>query len=144
MIREVSRSLHENDEMAISDLQIKAAELSQAYQQLAEQKLARRQVLTTVAHELRTPLTAARGFLQMARQGLVDEKRPADKAILTATLGTVSENLQRIITLVNDILFLQEMDLTFSESNPSMSVNWLCPPLSSTASRRSKTTPGCT
>jgi hypothetical protein len=32
MIREVSRSLHENDEMAISDLQIKAAELSQAYQ----------------------------------------------------------------------------------------------------------------
>ena len=63
MIREVSRSLHENDEMAISDLQIKAAELSQAYQQLAEQELSRRQFLITIAHELRTPLIAAGGFL---------------------------------------------------------------------------------
>jgi len=63
MIREVSRRLRENDEMAISDLQIKAAELSQAYQQLAEQKLARRQFLTTIAHEMGTPLTTAGGFL---------------------------------------------------------------------------------
>jgi signal transduction histidine kinase len=118
MIREVSRRLRENDEMAISDLQIKASELSQAYQQLAEQEFGRRQFLTTIAHELRTPLTTAGGFLQMARQGLVDEKRPVDKAILTTALGTVSENLQHIVTLVNDILFLQEMDLIFSEFQP--------------------------
>ena len=144
MIREVSRRLRDNDEMVISDLQIKAAELSQAYQQLAEQELAYRQFLNMIAHELRTPLTAAGGILQIARQGLVDKKRPAEKAILTAALGTVSENLQRITTLVNDILFLQEMDLIFSESNPSMSANWLCPPLSSTASGRSKTASGGT
>jgi len=117
MIREVSRRLNENDEMAISDLQIKAAELSQAYQQLAEQELSRRQFLITIAHELRTPLTAAGGFLQMARQGHVDEKRPADKAILTAALGTVSENLQRFITLVNDILTCRRW--TSSSQNPT-------------------------
>jgi signal transduction histidine kinase len=115
MIREVSRRLRENDEVAISDLQIKSTELSRAYLQLAEQELARRQFLTTIAHELRTPLTTAGGFLQIARQGLIDEKTPANKETLLATLGTVSENLQRIITLVNDILFLQEMDLIFSE-----------------------------
>jgi len=118
MIREVSRRLRDNDEMAISDLQIKAAELSQTYQQLAEQELARRQFLTTIAHELRTPLTAAGGFLQMAQQTLVTKNRQVDKTMLVASLSTVSENLQRIVTLVNDILFLQEMDLIFAEFRP--------------------------
>lgn len=112
MVREVSRRLRENDEMAIEDLRLKASELAEAYQKLAELEFARRDFLTTIAHELRTPLTSANGFLQAIQMGIVkgEDMKPA--------LDTVSSNLQRIIGLTNDILFLQEMDLIFSDFKP--------------------------
>ncbi len=113
MVREVSRRLRENDEMAIDALRVKATELSAAYQRLAEEEFARREFLTTIAHELRTPLTAVNGFLQVARQPDVGA------AMRDAALDTVDQNVQRIITLVNDILFLQELDLIFAEFQPT-------------------------
>lgn len=109
MVREVSRRLRENDEMAIEDLRLKAGELAEAYQQLAELDLARREFLTTIAHELRTPLTSANGYLQMIQMGVLQGED------LEKALDTVASNLQRIVGLTNDILFLQEMDLIFSE-----------------------------
>ena len=112
MVREISNRLRSNDEMAIEDLRMRANELAQAYQKLAEQELARREFLTSVAHELRTPLMAAGGFLQLIQKGLItDDKLPI-------TLDTVARNLQQITTLVNDILFLQEMDLILPKFQP--------------------------
>jgi len=109
MVHEVSRRLRENDEMAIEDLREKAGELADAYQQLAELDVARREFLTTIAHELRTPLTSANGYLQMIQMGMLEGD------MLKEALDAISGNLQRIIGLTNDILFLQEMDLIFSE-----------------------------
>lgn len=109
MVREVSRRLRENDELAIEDLRLKAGELADAYQQLAELDAARREFLTTIAHELRTPLTSANGYLQMIRLGALEGDT------LQLALTSVSESVQRIIQLTNDILFLQEMDLIFSD-----------------------------
>jgi signal transduction histidine kinase len=105
MVREVSRRLRQNDEMAIEDLRIKARELAEAYQTLAEMEYARSEFLTTIAHELRTPLTTAGGYLQMIQKGTL----PGN--VINSALNTVTSNIQEIITLVNDILFLQEMDL---------------------------------
>ena len=113
MVREVSRRLRENDEMAIGDLRLKARELAYAYQQLAEQEFARREFLTTIAHELRTPLTAASGFLQLVRMGMLDGQT------LTQAMDTIARNVQDIISLTNDILFLQEMDLILPEFEPT-------------------------
>ena len=110
MVQAVSRRLRENDAMAIEDLRLKAGELAAAYQQLAEQDYARREFLTTIAHELRTPLTAASGFLQMIRMGLL-QGQDLDGDAQMAALESVSRNIQQIVSLVNDILFLQEMDL---------------------------------
>ncbi|NUM43265.1 MAG: cyclic nucleotide-binding domain-containing protein [Anaerolineales bacterium] len=105
MVRHVSRRLQENDQMAIEDLRLKAGELATAYQRLAEMEYARREFLTSVAHELRTPLTSASGFLQLIQLGILQGDE------LNSGLITIEENLQRIVVLVNDILFLQEMDL---------------------------------
>jgi len=105
MVREVSRRLRENDEMAIGDLRLKARELAGAYQQLAEQEFAKSEFLTTIAHELRTPLTAASGFLQLVRMGMLEGQT------LTNAMDAIARNVQDIISLTNDILFLQEMDL---------------------------------
>ncbi len=113
MVREVSRRLRENDRMAIEDLRVKARELAQAYQQLAEQEYARSEFLTRIAHELRTPLTTASGYLQVIRAGMVQGEA------LDSALDTVGRNLQEIIALVNDILFLQEMELIPPEAQPT-------------------------
>ncbi len=109
MVKEVSRRLRENDEMAIEDLRLKAGELATAYQRLAQEDFARREFLTSIAHELRTPLTSASGFLEMARS------RRVDRDMRKMAYDTVARNLQQIISLVNDILFLQEVELVLPE-----------------------------
>ena len=112
MVREVSRRLRDNDEMAIHELRAKAGELAQAYQQLAELELARREFLTTIAHELRTPLTTASGYMQIINMGMMDPETQK------SALETVSKNIEQITGLTNDILFMQEMDLILSDFEP--------------------------
>jgi len=109
MVSEISNRLRQNDQMAVEDLRIRASELADAYQKLAEQEMARREFLSNVAHELRTPLMVASGYLQMLQKGLMSGDQ------LTAGIDTVERNVQQIVTLVNDILFLQEMDLVLPE-----------------------------
>jgi signal transduction histidine kinase len=113
IVREVSRRLRENDEMAIDDLRFKAKELAEAYQQLAEEEFARNQFLTTIAHELRTPLMAANGYLQALRMGMIQGDG------LPGALDVVWRNMQEITALTNDILFLQEMELILPEFRPT-------------------------
>lgn len=112
MVCEISSRLRENDEMAIEDLRMRASELAEAYQKLAEQELARREFLTNVAHELRTPLMAASGFLQLIQKGLITPEK------MSGVIDTVARNIGQITTLVNDILFLQEMDLILPKFQP--------------------------
>jgi signal transduction histidine kinase len=109
MVSEISNRLRQNDQMAVDDLRMRASELAQAYQKLAEQDLARREFLTNVAHELRTPLMVASGYLQILQKGVLSGDQ------LSAGVEAVSRNVQQIVTLVNDILFLQEMDLVLPE-----------------------------
>lgn len=109
MVSEISNRLRTNDQLAVDDLRMRASELAEAYQKLAEQELARREFLTNIAHELRTPLMVASGYLQMLQRGIVSGEQ------LQIGIDTVARNVQRITTLVNDILFLQEMDLVLPE-----------------------------
>lgn len=109
MVTEISDRLRQNDQMAVDDLRMRASELAQAYQKLAEQEVARREFLTNIAHELRTPLMVATGYLQMLQKGILSGDP------LTAGIETVYRNVQQINALVNDILFLQEMDLVLPD-----------------------------
>ncbi|GAB4454760.1 MAG: hypothetical protein OHK0041_19160 [Anaerolineales bacterium] len=109
MVSEISDRLRSNDQMAVDDLRMRAGELAQAYQKLAEQELARREFLTNVAHELRTPLMVALGYLQMIQNGVLSGDQ------LSAGIETISRNIQQIAALVNDILFLQELDLVLPD-----------------------------
>jgi signal transduction histidine kinase len=112
MVREISRRLRENDELAIDDLRMRASELAEAYQKLAEQEMARRDFLTNVSHQLRTPLTAAGGYLQMLIKGAIPLEKTGE------AMEAVNRNVQQIASLVNDILFVQEMDLILEKFEP--------------------------
>jgi signal transduction histidine kinase len=109
MVSEISNRLRQNDQLAVDDLRMRAGELADAYQKLAEQELARREFLTNIAHELRTPLQVASGNLQILQKGILKGEQ------LAAGIDTVARNVQKIVTLVNDILFLQEMDLVLPD-----------------------------
>jgi signal transduction histidine kinase len=109
MVSEISNRLRSNDQMAVDDLRLQAGELAQAYQKLAEQDFARREFLTNIAHELRTPLMVAIGYLQMVQSGILSGDQ------LSAGIETIHRNIQQIVTLVNDILFLQELDLVLPD-----------------------------
>ncbi|MDD2921423.1 MAG: ATP-binding protein [Anaerolineales bacterium] len=112
MVREISSRLSHNDDMAIEDLRLRAFELADAYQRLAEQDLARREFLTTVAHELRTPLVVAGGYLQAL------QKKMVSGAELDSKVDIIARNIDQITALVNDILFLQEIELVLPEFQP--------------------------
>ena len=109
MVSEISNRLRQNDQLAVDDIRVRASELANAYQKLAEQDMARREFLTNIAHELRTPLMVASGYLQMLQKGIMHGDQ------LKAGIETVGRNVQQIVSLVNDILFLQEMDLVLPD-----------------------------
>lgn len=109
MVSEISSRLRLNDQMAVDDLRLRAGELAQAYQKLAEQDLARREFLTNIAHELRTPLMVASGYLQMVQNGVLSGDQ------LKVGMEAISRNISQIVMLVNDILFLQELDLVLPD-----------------------------
>ena len=109
MVSEISNRLRQNDQMAVDDLRMRASELAEAYQKLAEEELARREFLSSVAHQIRSPLMVATGYLQLLQKGIMTGDQ------LTAGIDTVARNVQQIATLVNDILFLQEMELVLPD-----------------------------
>jgi signal transduction histidine kinase len=109
---QITSRLRDADQRAIADLRRKNVELAQAYAELAAQQKLRSEFLTTVAHELRTPLTAATGYLQLINSGAVAMEQ------VPMFLGTVSNNLDTVVHLVNNILFLQELELITPEFKP--------------------------
>lgn len=109
MVAEISNRLRQNDQLAIEDLRLRASELADAYQKLAEQDLARREFLSNISHELRTPLMVASGYLHALKKGMLTGEQ------LHSSIETVSRNVDQIVNLTNDILFLQEMDLVLPD-----------------------------
>ncbi len=97
--------LRSNDTAAIAALSQQKQEIERAYDILKTQERQRSEFLTTLAHELRTPITTANGYMQLIKKGTMTG--PA----LEMGLEKVSGGLERIVSLVNDLLFVQEMDL---------------------------------
>jgi len=112
MVGEISSRLRQNDQMAIDDLRLRASELAEAYHKLSEQDLIRREFLSNIAHELRTPLMIASGYLQAIKNGMISGEQ------LETTLDTIVRNVDKITTLANDLLFLQEIELVLPEFKP--------------------------
>lgn len=64
----------------------------------------RREFTENVSHELKTPLTSISGFAELMKEGDVSEKNVIDFS------ESIYDEAQRLITLVNDIIKISELD----------------------------------
>lgn len=64
----------------------------------------RREFTANVSHELKTPLTSISGFAELMKEGDVSQDTVVDFS------ASIYEEAQRLITLVNDIIKLSELD----------------------------------
>lgn len=64
----------------------------------------RREFTANVSHELKTPLTSISGFAELMKEGDVPAEHVVDFS------GSIYDEAQRLITLVNDIIKLSELD----------------------------------
>ena len=69
-----------------------------------ESEKLRREFSANVSHELKTPLTSISGFAEIIRDGMV---RPAD---IQRFAGKIFDESQRLITLVNDVIRISQLD----------------------------------
>ncbi len=109
MVRATIEHLRANDQRAIEELRRRKQELEEAYRVLSEQERLRSEFLTTLAHELRTPLTSAKGFMNLIQLGHMEG------AALKMALDKVEAGIDNVISLINDLLFVQEMDTVIAE-----------------------------
>ncbi len=64
----------------------------------------RQDFTANVTHELKTPLTSISGYAELMESGLVDEEMTVKFA------GAIHKNADRLLTLINDIIRLSELD----------------------------------
>lgn len=69
-----------------------------------ERETLRREFTANVSHELKTPLTSISGFAELMKEGDVPKETAADFS------HSIYDEAQRLITLVNDIIKISELD----------------------------------
>ena len=88
------------------ELEVRAAELAVAYEELKESDRLKDELVQNVSHELRTPLTFVKGYVDLLMDG--------DKGLLTPDqqeyLQIVSEKTDDITRIIEDIITLQRID----------------------------------
>jgi two-component system, OmpR family, phosphate regulon sensor histidine kinase PhoR len=68
--------------------------------------------VSNISHELRTPLTAIKGFVETLQDQVVSEEN-------RHYLDIVSRNTDRLINIINDLLFLSELEEKSIELEPT-------------------------
>ena len=88
------------------DLEEASRQLADQNEQLRELDRMKDELVALVSHELRTPLTSIIGYLEMVVDDGLETLTPSQQMYL----ATVGRNVERLTTLVNDLLFLVKVD----------------------------------
>jgi PAS domain S-box-containing protein len=82
------------------------AELAHQNDQLRELDVMKDEFVALVSHELRTPVTAIQGYNELLLDGTAGELNDGQRTMLT----TVERNSARLLRLINDLLFVAEIN----------------------------------
>lgn len=105
LVKTIINRMRANDARALSELAGQKRELEVAYSELQWQEERRNEFLNTLAHELRTPLTTTSGYMQLLRAGLLSGDQ------LNMAIDKIDSSFKRVISLINDLLFVQRQVL---------------------------------
>jgi signal transduction histidine kinase len=105
LIRTMIDRMRANDAQAMAELNDEKEKVEKAYLELRKQEAQRDEFLDTLAHELRTPMTAAGGYIELIQGGMLTG------SALKMGISKVKKSFNRITSLINDLLFVQEMEL---------------------------------
>jgi GAF domain-containing protein/two-component sensor histidine kinase len=86
-------------------VELRAAELAQAYEELKESDRLKDELVQNVSHELRTPLTFIRGYVDLLVDGEMGPLQPEQQS----ALQIVSQKTSEVTRLVEDIMALQRI-----------------------------------
>lgn len=92
--------------VAAGIVHVRTQQLRRSRYEQARAQQVREQFVSVTSHELRTPLTAIRGAIGLLEAGLVDPASEKGKR----ALAIASENADRLVRLVNDLLDLERLD----------------------------------
>ncbi len=108
--------IHSADEIGQlgHSFQTMSARLRHTLEDLALQNRLRTEFVSNVSHELRTPLTSIKGLLETLREGAVEDTEVRDRF-----LGTIDDETERLIRLVNDLLLLSRADFQALNIKPA-------------------------
>lgn len=78
--------------------------ISRQHRDILKNATMRQDFTANVTHELKTPLTSISGYAELMENGLADEEMTVKFA------GAIHKNADRLLTLINDIIRLSELD----------------------------------
>jgi signal transduction histidine kinase len=103
------RALHESESRyreLYAVAETARSQLASQNEELLELDRLKDQFIGLVSHELRTPLTSICGYLELFREGFPNA--PVDQQ--ERYLGAVERNTGRLLTLINDLLFMTQIE----------------------------------
>ena len=90
--------------VAYRELEPFAREIRAQHEKILSAAQSRQDFTANVSHELKTPLTAISGYAELVENRMVDEAQTVRFA------GEIRKNAARLLSLINDILRLSELD----------------------------------
>lgn len=117
------KAMAEQKDLLSLRVQERTAELSRANAQLVDAMRAKDEFLATINHELRTPLTSVILGAQMLQSEVYGTPSSEQKQFL----DMIERNSQRLLTLINDILYFSKLEAgQFEPQMTTIDVSQLC------------------
>ena len=97
---------HMSDENTYEELRPFIQTIRAQHEDIIKNANIRQQFTANVSHELKTPLTAISGYSELIENGM------ATSSDITRFASGIHQNANRLLTLINDIIRLSELDVT--------------------------------
>lgn len=109
-IEQMANDLDNIDKVAVyKELMPFITLIKQQHEDILKSAKIRQEFTANVSHELKTPLTSISGYSELIENGMASENDTRRFA------GEIHSNSKRLLTLINDILKLSELDCTENE-----------------------------
>jgi len=100
----MAENLDDNSEMTYKELEPFANKIRSQHENILAAAKSRQDFTASISHELKTPITAITGYAEIIENGLYDEESEIHLA------RQIKHNADRLLSLVNDIIQLSELD----------------------------------